>query len=394
MLELVLHRGRERSVLRRHPWILSGAVASVSGAGSPGDPVRVLSADKRVLGYGHYSPASQIRVRMLAFGESEPPPDLIERRIFAAVSRRAGDPLLGGTDALRLINAEGDDLPGLVADRFGGVVVAKLTTAGMIVRRDQIAAALKEATGAPSGIERRDDAAAKREGVEASEKILWGKAPLSEIWIEERGRRYLVDVTAGQKTGFYLDQRDARDLAQETAKGRSMLDLYAHSGGFSVAGARGGAREVTLVESSKPALDLARRNLDANAPGVPARLVQGDVHRFLREETATYDLLIVDPPPLAKAKQDVDRAARAYKDALLYALLRANPGALVLAFTCSHHIGADLFRKIVFGASIDARRPLQVLKDLGAPPDHPVSLDHPEGQYLSGLVLRATHADT
>jgi 23S rRNA (cytosine1962-C5)-methyltransferase len=389
LLSVVLHPGRERSVQRRHPWLLSGAIARVEGEGKAGDQTRVVSHDGAVLGYGHYSPASQIRVRLLSFGKDPPAETLVAERIQRAIDRRRTNALLDDTDALRLVNAEGDELPGLVVDRFASVLAIKTTSAGMYVRRQAIAGVLKEATGATAAVLREDESLAKHEGIEAESGPLWGEAP-AEVWIEERGRRYAVDVSLGQKTGFYLDQRDARDLVERLARGRTVLDLYAHTGGFAVAAIRGGAASVKLVESSKDALDLARRNLSAASESIPAELVQGDVHRFLRDERASYDLIVVDPPPLARSKKDVDRASRAYKDGLLYALHRARPGAFVLAFSCSHYVGADLFRKIVFGASLDARRSLQVLRELGQPADHPSSIDHPEGQYLSGFLLRAT----
>lgn len=388
--DVTLEPGRERSVERRHPWILSGSVAKAPKEAAAGALVRVRGATGQVLGYGHYSPGSQLRVRMWSLGPEAPPDDLLERRLEAALARRRADPLLAGTDALRLVNAEGDELPGLVVDRFAGVLVLELTSAGMSIARDRIAEALRRLSGASAGLLRADRAVQEREGIEGEDAVLWGDVPAEHVWIDERGRRFAVDVTHGQKTGFYLDQRDARDLAQTLAGGRSVLDLFAHNGGFAVAAARGGASQVTLVETSKSALEVAARNLEANAPGLEARLVREDVHRFLREDTGTYDLIVVDPPPLAKRKKDVERAARAYKDSLLYAFRRARAGSLVFAFSCSHHVGPHLFRQIVFGASLDAGRSFQVLRELGQPSDHPVSIDHPEGAYLTGLLLRAT----
>lgn len=392
MIDVVLRAGRERSIDRRHPWVMSGSVARAPGQAEGGEWARVLSSDGRTLGFGHYSPASQIRVRLLCFGESEPPEGLIEARISEAIKRRASDRMLEGTNAVRLINSEGDGLPGLIADRFAGVVVVKMTTAGMIARREIIARGLERWSDATIGIERADPSTEKLEGVAGQDAVLWGAEPPEELWIDERGRRYLVDVRHGQKTGFYLDQREARDLTERIASDRTVVDLFSHTGGFAIAAARGGARSVTVVESSQEALALARRNLAENAPNLSAELVQADVHRFLRERTDRWDLLIVDPPPLAKRKKDVERAARAYKDALLFAIQRANADALMLAFTCSQHVGSNLFRKIVFGASLDAKRSLQVLGELGAPSDHPVSIDHPEGAYLFGLYLRVIGA--
>jgi 23S rRNA (cytosine1962-C5)-methyltransferase len=387
--EVVLKPTRDRSIRRRHPWILSGAIDRIEGAEEPGGWVRVRSAEGEVLGYGHLSPGSALRVRMLTIGKEAPDDDLIAERIRLAVGRRAAQPLLGDTQAVRLVNAEGDGLPGLVVDRYADVVVAKFAALGMHRRRDWIAATLREAIGAGVGFERADAAAARREGMSIEQGALWGTAPDRPFEIRERGRRYRIDVVAGQKTGFYLDQRDARDLAASLAKGRRVLDLFSYSGGFAVAAALGGASAVTLVESSAPALALAEENLAANAPGLPARFAKRDVHDFLREDQESYDLIVVDPPPLARHRRDVQRASRAYKDALLHALVRSAPGAYLLAFACSHNIDADLFRKIVFGAALDSGRAVQVLRVLGPPVDHPVSIDHPEGNYLTGLLIQA-----
>jgi 23S rRNA (cytosine1962-C5)-methyltransferase len=387
--DVVLLPGRDRSLRRRHPWVLSGAIARVDGAPDPGAWVRVVSAEGEPLGCGHWSPASQIRVRLLAFGKETAGDELVAERIARAVARRAADPLLADTDAVRLVNAEGDGLPGLVADRYADLVVVRLATAGMDARRALVADALRRATGAAAGFERPDAAAARREGMAAHQGPLWGAAPAAAVAVTERGRRYHVDAVAGQKTGFYLDQRDARDLAERLARGRRVLDLFAYTGGFAVAAARGGAAGLTVVDSSAEALAGARRNLEPWAASLPLRLERDDAFRFVRRDDGRYDLLVVDPPPLARRAGDVERAARAYKDALLGALRLAAPDALLLAFSCSHHVGPALFRKIAFGASLDAGRPLAVLAELGTPSDHPVALDHPEGRYLTGLLLRA-----
>jgi 23S rRNA (cytosine1962-C5)-methyltransferase len=385
--DVVLHPGRDRSVRRRHPWLLAGAIARAEPAPAPGATVRVVAADGETLGYGHYAPGSRLRVRLLVFGKEAPDAELLDARIREAVARRRDDPTLARTDAVRLVNAEGDGLPGLVADRYGDVVVVRLTAVGMVVRRDAIARSLREATGLPVGVERADAAAARREGFEPRSGALWGEPPGGPVWIREGERRYAVDVREGQKTGFYLDQRDARDRVQALAAGRRVLDLFAYTGGFSVAAARGGASALTLVESSQSALALARENLRANdAP--EAELVQGDAFRFLRSGDASYDLIVIDPPPLARSHRDVDRAARAYKDLLMFGLRRIAPGGFLAGFACSHHVGPELFRKIAFGAALDAGRTAQVLATLEAPVDHPVSIDHLEGRYLTGLLLR------
>lgn len=388
MSDVVLSPGRDRSVRRRHPWLLSGSVDRLVGEAAIGSEVRVLSSSGEVLGWGHLSPGSKIRVRLFAFGKDEPPKDWLEQRIAEAVARRADDPLLAETDAVRLINGEGDGLPGLVADRYRDLVVVRPTASGMITQGKRVAAALRASTGAPRGYLRADVASARREGLTAEQGALWGDEPSEPVEIRERGRQYRVDAVTGQKTGFYLDQRDARDLVQRIARGRRVLDLFSYTGGFSVAAAHGGARSLTLVDSSEPALEVARVQV-AEAGGAEARFVHGDAFQFPRDDEGEYDLVVIDPPPLARQRRDVQRAARAYKDTILGGLRRAAPGARLLAFACSHHVDRDLFGKIAFGAALDARRTVRVLGTITQPADHPVSLYHPEGAYLTGLLLEA-----
>jgi len=391
VLDIILKPGRERALEHRHPWVLSGAVGEVRGPVDPraGEWTRVLSSRGAVMGYGHYSPQSSLRVRMLCFGPEEPGEDFLAAQIARALARREGHPLLAGTDALRLVNAEGDGLPGLVVDRFADVLAVQITSVGMDLRREEIAAALRTATGASRAYERAEGRAARREGMAVRDGALWGGVPAGPVPICERDRRFEVDVVNGQKTGFYLDQRDARDLVTQLAAGRRVLDLFCYTGGFAVAAARGGAASVALVDSSAPALERAETHLAINAPECPVRAHRADAFEFVRRGDEPYDLLVVDPPPLARRAGDVPRASRAYQDAISNALRRSAPGAFALVFACSHHVTPELFRKLVFGASLDAGRTVEVLRSLGAPADHPVSIDHPEGHYLTGLLLRA-----
>jgi 23S rRNA (cytosine1962-C5)-methyltransferase len=386
MKTLVLQPGRDRSLRRRHPWLLSGAIARVEGVPETGELVAVRSAEGELLAHGHYEPGSQLRVRLLAFGKEPLEEGALAPRLAAAVTRRRADPLLAGTDAVRLVNAEGDGLPGLVVDRYADVLVVRPSTSGMLQRIEALAATLREATGAAVALLRPDAVSLRRVGVGAGEALLWGAPPETPVTIAERGRCYRVDVQRGQKTGFYLDQRDARDLVVALAAGRRVLDAFAYTGGFAVAALQGGAAHVVVLESSQSALGLARENLAF--AGERAECIEADAFEVLHAGAGDFDLVILDPPPLARRKADVPRAARAYKDLLLHALAGAAPGRLVLAFACSHHVGPDLFGKIAFGAALDAGRRVSVLRELGAPSDHPVSLDHPEGRYLSGLLLR------
>jgi 23S rRNA (cytosine1962-C5)-methyltransferase len=365
---------------------MSGAIARIEGTPEPGALVEVRSAEGERLAHGHFEPGSQIRVRLLAFGKEPEEEGALAPRLAASLARRSADPLLAGTDAIRLVNAEGDGLPGLVVDRYADVLVVRPSTSGMQQRVPALVATLREASGAAAALLRPDVVSLRRAGVEAAEALLWGTPPAAPVAIVERGRRFLVDVLHGQKTGFYLDQRDARDLVAALAPGRRVLDAFAYTGGFAVAALQGGAARVTLLESSQGALELARENVAFRAGRVEC--LSGDAFETLHGGVEGFDLVILDPPPLARRKADVKRAARAYKDLLLHAVVGAPAGRLVLGFACSHHVGPDLFGKIAFGAALDAGRRVSVLRELGAPSDHPVSLHHPEGRYLSGLLLR------
>ena len=372
--------------------MLSGSVASVRGGEArAGAWARVLSADGEVLAFGHYAPQSAIRLRVLslAAGSNEVPDDatLIEKRVERAIARRSADPLIGETDAVRLVNAEGDGLPGVTVDRYGDAVVLRLGSAGASEHRERIADVVRKVTGAACGFERADAAACRREGIAARQGALWGEVPKLTP-IRERERRYEVDVVEGQKTGFYLDQRDSRDLVQCLAADKRVLDLHSYTGGFAVAAALGGARHVTAVDSSAAASERAAAHLALNAPDCEVEVVRGDVPAYLREGKSQFDLIIADPPPFARRKADVTRATRAYKDLLMRCFRRAAPGALIVTFTCSQHVSTDLFRKVIFAAALDAKRSPQLLRSLGAPSDHPVSIDHPEGEYLRGVLLR------
>jgi 23S rRNA (cytosine1962-C5)-methyltransferase len=375
-----LQPGRERSLRQGHPWVLSGSVAEVVGDPAPGDWVQVRDAHGELLGAGDFDPESQIRVRMAWLGEPRPDWDdesWFEERLVGALAWRAAHPLLQGSDALRLVHAEADGLPGLTIDRYGPWLVVRPGSPAMLRRVDRYAELLRRWTGAQGAWLRGD----VQRPLEARQ--LFGSAvPAEPVPISEHGRSYFVDLQRGQKTGFYLDQRDSRSLLGRLARGQRVLDLFAYSGGFAAAALAGGATSVLAVESSPAACALARKNAPA------AELYEGDVRQFLRAHEDRFDLIALDPPALAKRSRDVPAASRAYKDLNLWALRRAAPGAHLLTFSCSHHLDAALFQKIVAGAARDARRSVQILARLGAPPDHPVAAHHPESEYLKGLLLR------
>ncbi|MCC6474257.1 MAG: class I SAM-dependent rRNA methyltransferase [Burkholderiales bacterium] len=385
-----LKPGRERSLQRWHPWVFSGAVQSTGGEPAPGETLRVEAADGRFLAWADFSPASQIRARVQSFCEDEFPDEaFLQGRIAAALDRRRG--IAQGT-ALRLVHAESDALPGLIADRYGDTIVVQILSAGAERRRGEIVRALGELSGARAIFERSDAETRSLEGLPLRVGPLLGDAPGGPVEILEHGLRYRVDVAAGQKTGFYLDQRDSRARIRDLAAGCEVLDCFAHTGGFALAAVSGGARSVLAVESSAPALALARQNAALNGVDTGAlEWLEGDVFemlRRLRQAGRSFDLVVLDPPKFAPTAQKAAAAARGYKDINLNALKLLRRGGLLATFSCSGGVCADLFQKIVAGAAADAGVAANIEARLQAPADHPVRLAFPEGEYLKGLLLR------
>jgi 23S rRNA (cytosine1962-C5)-methyltransferase len=391
---LKLHPGKEKSLLRRHPWIFSGAVAQLEGRARPGDTVDVVSAEGRPLARAAWSPASQIRARVWTFdAEENIDHAFFKRRVTAAVARRAALPELAGQLGLRLIHAESDGLPGIIADRYGDTVVLQLSTAGAEKWRGAIADSLLRATACARIYERSDLELRGLEGLEPVTGWLHGTAGDEALVIEENGVRMEVDIVGGHKTGFYLDQRDNRRRVAEIARDRRVLNCFCYTGGFSLQALAGDAREVVSVDSSGPALATARRNLALNPRLDAARAIwlEADVFgelRSLRAAGERYELIILDPPKFAHTAAQAERAARAYKDINLLGLQLLAPGGLLMTYSCSGGIGAELFRKIVAGAALDAGRSARIVQQLHGAADHPVELAFPEGEYLKGLLLQ------
>lgn len=386
---LHLKPGKDRSLLRRHPWIYANAIDRVSGAPASGETVRVLGADGRFLAWAAFSPASSIRARTWSFVESEPVDEpLIAARVTAAVARREG--LQRDTDAVRLIFGEADMLPGLVVDRYGDQLVVQVLAAGVEHWRETIVEALCQATGCTAVYERSDAAARGREGLSPREGVLRGELP-APVAITEHGVRYQVDVITGHKTGFYIDQRDSRQLVGQYAQGRRVLNCFCYTGGFTLAARRGGAIEAVSVDSSAEALAMARANEQLNGFEQESTWLQANVFdtlKTLQAEQRQFDLIVLDPPKFAPSVQHLDRASRAYKEINMKALRLLAPGGLLFTFSCSGAVSVDLFQKIVAGAVFDARTDAQLLHRLSAGVDHPMLMTHPEGEYLKGLLLR------
>jgi len=385
---LVLEPGREKSLLRRHPWIFAAAIAQVHGDPAPGETVVVVSSRGDFLCRAAFSPASQIRARAWSFDAAEAvDAALVHARIRQAVARRAE--LAAVTDAVRLVFGEADLLPGLVVDRYRDQLVVQFTSVGVEAWREAVVDALVAATGCAAVYERSDASARTREGLPLREGALRGEAP-APIEVLEHGVRYRVDAVAGHKTGFYIDQRDNRALVAAHAAGRRVLNCFCYTGGFTLAARLAGALEAVSVDSSAEALAMAADNERLNGLA-PSEWLQADVFDTLRrmvEAGRQFDLVVLDPPKFAPSMQHVDRAARAYKEVNMKALRLLAPGGLLFTFSCSGAIGADLFQKIVAGAVFDAGVDAQLLRRLQAGIDHPMAMTHPEGEYLKGLLLR------
>jgi 23S rRNA (cytosine1962-C5)-methyltransferase len=390
---LILKAGREKSLLRRHPWVFSGAIAQIEGAPAPGETVEVVAADGAWLGRGAYSPHSQIAVRVWTFDEAEAiTPEFFRARLARAMAVRAALLTEAGTTAYRLVNAESDFLPGLIVDRYGDWLVCQLLSAGAERWRDDLVAALSDLVPCAGIYERSDVDVRAKEGLPLRTGGLAGPAPPERVEIAEHGAHFWVDILQGHKTGFYLDQRDNRALVRVAASGREVLNCFAYTGAFGVSALLGGAAHVTQVESSGAALELAQHHIALNGlEAGRAAHVEGDVFQVLRQyrdSRRQFDLIVLDPPKFAESKHQVERAARGYKDINLLAFKLLRPGGLLFTFSCSGSVPPDLFQKIVADAALDAGRAAQMVRRLTQSADHPVALSFPEGEYLKGLVCR------
>jgi len=395
MAQLILLPGKERSAFKQHhPWLFAGSVGRLEGRARPGDTVEVLADNLRPLGRAAYSPSSQIRARFWTFDPEESIDDaFFKRRIAAAVAHRQALPELKGQQGLRLIHAESDGLPGIVADQYGDTVVVQLTSAGADKWRKAIVAGLVKATGCARIYERSDSDVRGLEGLEPTVGWLHGERPAGALSIDENGVQLAVDVVGGHKTGFYLDQRDNRAWLRSVAAGKDILNCFCYTGGFSLQALAGDAAHVLSIDSSGPALAQARANLALNPqlPADRAEWLEADVFQALRDfrkAGRTFDLIVLDPPKFAPSAAHADRAARAYKDINLLGFRLLRPGGLLMTYSCSGGIGLELFQKIVAGAALDAGREARIVRRLSGTADHPVALNFPEGEYLKGLLVQ------
>jgi len=387
---LFLKPGREKALLHGHPWLFSGAVASVEGRPAPGDIVTVVDASSAPLGLGFFNPHSDIIFRFLSAAVDTRLDEAFwrERLRFAVELRRRMIP--PETTACRLVNAEGDRMPGLIVDQYEDYLVFSLATAGMEKNRQFLLDGLREICH-PRGIYERNEGRARQlEGLEERSGWIYGEKEEGErIPIRENGLSFEVDVVGGQKTGFFLDQRSNREEVAGLSRGMTILNCFSYTGAFSVYAARGGAQRVVSVEASEGANAMARYHLEKNGFS-PDRypVIRADVFSWLRETDEMFDAIILDPPAFAKSRKDIARSARGYKDINLQAMKHLRDGGFLWTFSCSSFMEEALFQKVVLGAARDAGKSLQLLKVLGPGPDHPTSLAHLEGRYLKGMLLR------
>jgi 23S rRNA (cytosine1962-C5)-methyltransferase len=390
-----LKKGREKSLRRRHPWIFSGAIERVTGKPGAGDSVEVRDASGKPLAQAAFSPKSQIRARVWSFDANESiGADFFRSRLARALAMREGLPAARHTNAMRLVHGESDGMPGLVVDRYADVLVVQFLAAGVERWRGPILDALVELTGCEAVFERSDAEVRTLEGLEQRIGFARGNRAAARCPIIEYGLNFRVDVEQGQKTGFFLDQRENRQRVRALAAGREVLDGFSYTGGFAIAALAGGAKRVTAVESSAPALEVAKENLAAN-PLDASRVdfVKSDVFselRTLRDRGARFDMVVLDPPKFAPTAAQARNAARAYKDINLLALKLLAPGGLLASFSCSGGVGAELFQSIVAGAALDAGGEAKIIERFAAAADHPVALEFPEGEYLKGLLVLKT----
>jgi len=391
--KIILKPGREKSLLRRHPWVFSGAIARVDGSPRAGDTVRIVAQDGRFLALGAYNPKSQISARVWDWHvDTHIEAGFFRKRVAAAMQMREAliDTEAGG--AVRLIHGESDGLPGLIADRYGDVVVMQISSAGCHRWRDAITAALDELTVARALYERSDADVLELEGLERRIGVLRGTLEPPQVEIRENGARFKVDVARGHKTGFYLDQRDNRHFVGKLAAGRDVLNCFCYTGAFTVHTLMNDAKSVASVDSSADALQLAQEHVRMNGLHENrCEWIEADVFqllRKLRDQGRQFDLIILDPPKFAPTSATAERAARGYKDINLLAFKLLRPGGLLATFSCSGGVSADLFRKIVAGAALDAGADARMIGQFHAAPDHPVALAFPEGEYLKGLLCR------
>jgi len=388
---LILAKGREKSLLRRHPWVFSGAVHRVEGKANSGETIDIVDSQGKWLARGAYSPSSQIRARVWTFKQDEDIDiEFFIRRLQQAQNWRDYIAKRDGLDGYRLIAGESDCLPGITIDRFQNFLVLQLLSAGAEYQRAPLIAALQHCYPECAIWDRSDVAVRKKEGLELTQGHVVGDEPPALLPIQEHGMSLLVDIKEGHKTGFYLDQRDSRLAARNYAAGRNVLNCFSYTGAFAVSALMGGCTKVTNVDTSQAALDVARQNVELNKLDLSkAEFVREDVFQLLRKyrtEGQHFDMIVMDPPKFVENKNQLASACRGYKDINMLALQLLRPGGILLSFSCSGLLPTDLFQKILADAALDAGREIQFVEQFRQAADHPVTGAYPEGLYLKGFA--------
>ena len=394
MKKIILKKGREKSLLRKHPWVFSGAIQEVIGNPMSGETVEIVDNHDHFLARAAYSPSSSIRARVWTFYcDDDVNDEFIYDKLRIAINHRYTYNFLSlDTNTFRLIHAESDGLPGLVVDQYGDLLVLQILSAGIEFWRSEIIDNLVEITKIKNIFERSDVEVRKLEGLEQRVGAVHGDKLETEVEICENGFKFLVDVASGQKTGFYIDQRENRKTIQSYVENKEVLNCFSYTGAFSVYALAAGAKHVTSIESSEDANQLAERNLEINdLPIGRITLMQSDVFselRTMRDKALSYDVIILDPPKFAPTTAQVKSAARGYKDINLLAFKLLKPGGKLITFSCSGGVSQNLFQKIIADAVLDAGKNAKIIRYLFQGPDHPVALNFPEGAYLKGLVCQ------
>ena len=381
-----LKPSKEKAIINKHHWIFSGAIARTP-VYNEGATLPVFSADGDMLGYGYFNSKTSISGRMLSFGTT-PPEESIKKNIDEAIIlRQSLFPSPEITNAYRLINAEGDRLPGLIVDRYADVLVLQISTLGMEQWKGFIVDYLTQTLQPLAIYENSSSPSRKEEKLPKVQQLLYGSGP-SEVTIRENGLSFIVSLTDGQKTGFFLDHREMRRSIQEICKGKRILNCFGYTGAFTAYACAGGALSTKTVDISKSALELARRNLELNSFSQEQnKLIEADAFDFLREQSLDYDLIILDPPAFAKKKQDIVNACRGYKEINRQAMQKMPAGSILLTCSCSYHVDPKTFQTVIFQAAVEAGREVRIIGRHHLAPDHPINLCHPEGDYLKSLLL-------
>lgn len=381
-----LKPGKDKAIRNRHHWIFSGAVSELPDF-DDGDCLPVYAADNTLLGWGYFNRKAKIIGRMVSFDNTKPA-DAIRQHLESAIALRRvlfkGD----STNAHRLVNGEGDLLPGLIVDRYHDVLVVQISTLGMQKLRPFIVELLVQLLAPRCVFEKSLLPSRKEEGLPEAQGVLFGEVPMHDIEVMENGLRFSVSILTGQKTGFFLDHRDMRQQVRTLAENKRVLNCFAYTGGFSVYAAAGGATAVDSVDISKPAMQGAEQNMLLNGfTSKDYRFFPADVFQFLRENPLDYELVILDPPAFAKKQQEVVAACRGYKDINRVALQKMPKRSFLLTSSCSYHVDETLFQTVVFQAAVEAKRTVKIIGRHRMAADHPINVCHPESDYLKSLLL-------